>query len=133
MNVSTIFMPRNPMLGAHGMNYAKKLVEQERAVVFVAKTDSKAIGYAIGRILERPPIYSIGQIGDICDCYVKPRYRRHNIGKRLVKETLKWFRTQGVSYPGGQVDARNINSIRFWKHFGFNAYMLKMKMRLRGD
>ncbi|MEM3616317.1 MAG: GNAT family N-acetyltransferase [Candidatus Bathyarchaeia archaeon] len=58
-------------------------------------------------------------VGHILGIYVKPRYRRKGVGKRLIGETLDSFRKRGCHKARLEVFADNHNAIEFYARLNF--------------
>lgn len=112
--------------------YATALMGDNDAHILIATAEERIIGYCIGKIIKRPPIYAITQMGDIPDCFVNEKYRRQNTGLQLVAKMMYWFRERGITYVGGQVDIRNTKAVKFWQSQGFHSYIYKMNQQIGG-
>ena len=99
--------------------------------VFVALDDKKVIGFCYGWRYKRAVIYKKQKGGYVSDCFVDPKYRNKGIGRKLVKNLLKWFKEKKVEVIHLHVLANNKNSKKFWESFGFDSYLLQMEKDLK--
>jgi ribosomal protein S18 acetylase RimI-like enzyme len=61
---------------------------------------------------------------------VKPQFRRHGIGRRLIDAILQWLRQQEIRLVELTV-ATNNEAVAFWERLGFSIYMQQMKKDLQ--
>ena len=93
----------------------------------VAESNGKIIGYFAAKIEKPSPIFSPKRIGKISRAFVLEEYRRLGIGKKAVKEILKWFKKNKIKHVEVTVDARNEIGVRFWQSLGFKEFMKRMR------
>jgi ribosomal protein S18 acetylase RimI-like enzyme len=97
------------------------------ARVFIAESGGETIGYILGEIHRRKPIYPIGNYGFISDIAVTERWRRRGVGRALVQSLFTWFRRQGVTAIELFVAEANPISTAFWRGLGFGDYLLLLR------
>jgi ribosomal protein S18 acetylase RimI-like enzyme len=99
--------------------------------VLVAETPAEGvIGFAIGAIAQRAPIFERPQYGLIADVYVEPRSRRRGAGQRLFEELRDWFAARGVTNMELTVVSANSVGQAFWRALGFRGYMDRLQRQV---
>lgn len=98
------------------------------ARVYVAETEGQAIGYIMGEIHTRKPIYPVGTYGFISDVVVDGPWRRKGVGRALAEALMAWFRQNGVTAIELFVAAANPVSDAFWRALGFTDYLRLLRL-----
>lgn len=88
---------------------------------FLVAEDSGLAGFAIGFV-------DVNSIGYILYLAVSKKRRRIGIGKMLVEECLKRFKSMGVKTLFITVDKNNRTAIRFYEKIGFNKIVESILM-----
>lgn len=91
------------------------------------------VGYCMGGISERPPVYEVRRIGYIWDMLVTARARRRGTGSTLVARATGWFKAKGISRVELHAAARNSTSQAFWTAAGFQPCMVNMWRAVNAD
>lgn len=91
--------------------------------VFVASAGGRMIGYILGEIQERKPIYPLGRYGFISDLSVTSAWRRRGVGRALVNTLMAWFHEHGVTAIELFILENNDVSTAFWQSVGFRHYL----------
>ncbi len=101
----------------------------ERSAVFVAEAaDGGLEGYALGMILENPPVVPWPFYGHVSELAV--RRRRQGIGTRLLEALQGWFREKGLPYAEVNVSARNEMGRAFWRKRGYGEFIERLRREL---
>lgn len=100
------------------------------ARVFVAEGEGEVIGYILGEIHVRKPIYPVGKYGFISDICVTARWRRRGIGRALVERLIAWFLRNDVTAIELFVAEANPVSMAFWEAMGFSDYLRMLRLDL---
>lgn len=111
-------------------SYAKRMIHSPNAVLFVAEDNGKIVGYSLGKIEKRPPIFKIQKTGQITDAFVLKEYRRKGLAKRMVNRLIEWFKSKGIDIVELDVDNRNDIGMKVWKKMKFERYMIRKKRRI---
>ena len=116
-----------PTASATWRAFARRHLDK-RGTVFLVATDGPdvqgdVVGYLLGAVGQRAPIYTIGEIGMIYDLVVAPGKRRRGTGEALFLTAADWFRGRGVRHLQVHFDARNPSSSRFWPKMGFDTLL----------
>jgi aminoglycoside 6'-N-acetyltransferase I len=104
----------------------KKLLKQKVANdladsnirILLAEVDKDVIGYVQGEVTRRSE-YLPGTVGQVSLIYVKERFRRKGIGRRLLKEVCKFFEAENAEHLTIRYILGNREAERFWRKFGF--------------
>ena len=110
--------------------YLRSLMTRDDAIALVARDAGEIVGYAVGRVTMLPPFFEQRYRGYIHDVFVKPQFRRHGIGRRLIDAILQWLHQQEVLLVELSV-ATNNEAVGFWERLGFSVYMQQMKKDLQ--
>ena len=100
------------------------------ARVFVAEADGRVIGYILGEIHARRPIYPVGTYGFIADISVTESHRRSGVGRALVETMLAWFTREKATAVELFVADANPTSMAFWRAMGFGEYLRLLRREL---
>ena len=73
------------------VEFAREKIGDRDSRLLVATADGKIVGYILGWVKERPPVFKLRKVGCIFDLLVIEEFRRKGIGKKLVREMLAWF------------------------------------------
>jgi ribosomal protein S18 acetylase RimI-like enzyme len=107
-------------------NHFSSLMNNNEALVVIAKEDGKIVGFAIGTIIQcRVPgfISKIEKVGYIDEAYVDVGFRRKGVLRELEAGILKFFKEHNLRY----VELNYFNSNRIakasWNALGYRTYM----------
>ena len=110
--------------------FLQKIIEDENYSVLVAVVEDKTVAYFLGMIAGAKPFLVPEKTGRISDAFVMENYRHLGIGKLMFEKLIDWFGSNHIKHIELSVDARNTIGIKAWKKFGFQEFMLKMKMKI---
>jgi ribosomal protein S18 acetylase RimI-like enzyme len=102
----------------------------DRSEVLVADDGGRVVGYALGTILENPPVVPDQFYGYVSDVAVTATARRSGVGTRLTDAMHAWFRSRRLPYAQVQVAARSEGGRAFWRRAGYSAFVEQMRMEL---
>ena len=100
--------------------YIEKRINDSNFKIFIAEDDEVLVGYVMGWIEYRPPIYRKRKVGYLSNIYVDETYKRHGIGKKLYLRIESWFREQQIDFIEIKADARNLEAIKSFTQYGFS-------------
>jgi len=112
------------------IEFAKKKIENRNSKLFVAIIDGKIVGYILGWIKERPPVFKLKKVGYISDCFVIEKFRGEGIGEKLAQRMLAWFKIKKLNYAELVVTSRNKLGFTVWKNLGFEEYRKIMRRKM---
>ena len=128
--IATMDFEMNPEASELWLNFYKTHVRSRTKKVVVAEKDGKIIGYTMGSIEERPPVFKILHEALITDMCVSQRYRRKGIGTALVNEFVKWAKQNRIKYVVMKMVPENKKGKKFWDSLDFETIMLKRQKTL---
>lgn len=105
-------------------------LDSKDKLFLVAESNGIIIGYAVGGIQTRSPIFKVSEIGYINDVFVEKEFRKLGIAKGFLKELKKWFEGKNIQYIELSVHARNEIGKKTWTKFGFEAYEIKKRVKM---
>lgn len=97
------------------------------ARIVVAEAKGRVIGYIVGEVHARRPIYPVGVYGFISDICVTAECRRRGVGRALIDALDSWFATQKVTSVELFAAALNPESVAFWRAMGYSDYLRLMR------
>ncbi len=108
-------------------------IGSRHALVLVAEVEGQVVGYTLGWLHERRPIYPAGRYGFISDLFVMPIWRRQGIGRGLVAGMLEWFAKRDVTDIELFVAEANAGAQAFWQAMGFAPFLRLMRRPIRRE
>lgn len=99
--------------------YLEKRAHDADFKMYVAKDNDRCVGYVMGWIEQRPPIYRKRTVGYLSNIFVDEDCQKRDVGARLCGELEKWFQERNVDFIETRADARNSAAIKSFKKYGF--------------
>ena len=87
--------------------------------LLIAEYEGLPVGYVMGWINERPPIYHYRKEGYLSNIYIDAQYRGRGIGSELYKQLENWFVEKGVKYIEIKADCENFDTVKSFIALGF--------------
>ena len=87
--------------------------------LLIAEYETLPVGYVMGWINERPPIYHYRREGYLSNIYIDQDYRGRGIGSKLYKRLENWFIEKGVNYIEIKADCENHDTVKSFLALGF--------------
>jgi GNAT superfamily N-acetyltransferase len=126
MEFHSVYDPRFRFAPAAQRELERHLVETTRsrdARILLAEADGRVIGYVLGEVHKRKPLYPMGCYGFISDISITEAWRRRGVGRTLVENLVEWFRMKGVTAIELFVAEANPISMAFWDSMGFGEFL----------
>lgn len=92
-------------------------------VLAAHKEDGEKVGYCISSILKDE------NTGEIASLFVRQEYRKLNIGKSLMEQSLTWIENNNVDKKILSVASGNEVVIEYYKQFGFYPNMITLQQK----
>jgi len=108
--------------------FFKSCIYSKNRHLLVAEENGKIVGYAIGEISSRPPVFKIRKIGFISDVYVEENFRKLGIAKQFLKELKKWFISKKLNHIELTVHVKNETAKIAWAKYGLEDYIIKKRV-----
>lgn len=109
-----------------GKKLLKQKVENDLADssirILLAEKDHEIIGYVQGEVASRDD-YLPRAVGHISLTYVVKQFRRKGVGRRLVRELLRFFGSNKVENLTVRYIIGNEEAEEFWRKLGFEPIM----------
>ncbi len=112
------------------VEFAKKKIRDRSSRLLVAIVDGKIVGYILGWVKERPPVFKLRKVGCISDFFVIEEFRRRGIGEKLVQRMLAWFMNKKLNHVELVVTSRNKLGLTVWEKLGFKEYRKIMRRKI---
>ncbi len=112
------------------LKFLSDKLKQRNSVILIAEKNGLPIGFFMGSTV-MPLQFMKRKIGIILDAFVVPKYRRLGIGEKGIVEMTKWFKSKSVKNIEASVHIKNKIGIKAWKKFGFDEFLLRMRMDLK--
>ncbi len=107
------------------LNGFRKAINSSKEKFLVLEEKDKLIGFGDAVLSNKKRNAEVALI------YVKREYRRKGIGKKLLKELLKWLKEKGESKVFVTMDIENNSSINLNKQAGFRESIVIMEKKLK--
>lgn len=110
----------------HYKYYLEIDLKGEWRAVFIAFVNKKIIGMVIGKIYRSLRVAGYKRRASVSNLYVKPEFRKKKVGKKLMGELIKWFKSKKVKgitlaiYPGNEL------AEKMYERMGFKSYCKMM-------
>ena len=92
------------------------------ALVLVAVTDQKVVGYSISEIPRKPPSARNKYLGIIYDMAITADQRGKGIGKEMLDRIKTWFKDRDIKRIEISTVTKNTIGNTFWQEQGFQDY-----------
>lgn len=102
-------------------------------LVLIVEDEEKLVGYHIASIRYPNEVFIQEPYGHISDIYLKEKYRKQNVGVKLIDHSIKWLKMQGVSNLNVKTFLFNHKGMSFWRRNGFEAYETVFKISLNNS
>lgn len=112
------------------MKFFENNVRSRNKMAIVAEEDRKIIGYMLGAIQKRPPIFKTIHHAFITDAAVLKKNRNSGVGTKLLGGFVTWAKEKGMTYIALAVVPENDIGRNFWKKHGFETVMYNQRKML---
>jgi len=107
-----------------------KDLRSKKVVYFVAEEKKKLIGYSLGVIEKASAFFINRKIGHIANLFVEKEYRRKGIAKKLIDETIKWFRKNKIKWIKIITFSKNKTAQKIYKK-NFEPYIIEFRKMIK--
>ncbi len=112
------------------INYIDKTLKSGTSVMYVAELNDEIVGYCLGVIQNKPPIYTSPRYGYIDNIAVLEKYQNNGIGELLFTRTKAWFKKHKIRRIELFVAVKNNKSTSFWKKMGLTKYIEQLYIEI---
>lgn len=99
----------------------RKYMKSKKHYWIVAEEDKNILGFGEAWIKNK-------DTGVTESVHVDRRYRKEGVGKRIMKEMIKWLKKQKLKHIESSCYANNKPSLEMHKKLGFKPLVLKMRL-----
>lgn len=111
-------------------NYYEQFLEKKDSCIIVAKNERNNImGYGFGFIVNYGTVYD-NKVSQLDAIYIKPKYRKRGIAKKIVQHFTKWSKDNKVSYIELKVCKNNSSAINLYENEGFCTAKTILKKKI---
>lgn len=110
--------------------FLRTWMASEEHLLLVAKEGREVLGYLLAHIVSRPPVFKERTYGEIGDLAVGEDHRRKGAGERMLKGSMKWFKSKGVERIEVRCSSSNPAAISFWRKHGYRERSYIMSAEL---
>ncbi|MGB0646889.1 MAG: GNAT family N-acetyltransferase [Bradymonadia bacterium] len=100
-------------------------IKEDQAQVWIADIDGQVVGYVMTMMGYRSPVYSVNNVGMICDLIVDSNTRRMGVGRTLVSHAVLAMLSKGVETVQVNYDHQNEEAVAFWSAMGFAPRLIE--------
>lgn len=108
--------------------FFKSCIYAKNRLLLVAEENGKIIGYAVGELCSRPPVFKIRKFGHISDVFVEKNFRKLGIAKQFLRVLKKWFKAKNIQHIELSVHEKNEIGKKAWAKYGLKDYMIKRRV-----
>jgi ribosomal protein S18 acetylase RimI-like enzyme len=112
--------------------WVRRHMGDRKGVVFVAEDANVVLGYVLGAVGQRSPVFSVRRVGMIFDLVVRQDQRRRGVGRTLVEASRERFEDFGIRHLQLNFDPRNEAAAGFWEKMGFEILLCEAYIDLAG-
>lgn len=112
------------------LKFYENYVRSRNKKVLIAEKEGIIIGYLLGKIEKRSPIYKKRNKAHIKELAVTTRERNKGVGTKLLEAYAKWARKSKLEYLTISVVPENEIGKEFWKKHGFQTLFLSQGKRI---
>jgi ribosomal protein S18 acetylase RimI-like enzyme len=123
--------PRFPLVPGAEQKFAaylREVLEDRKAIVFVAEAASHVVGYCLARAAQHPAVFTKQTYGYINDLFVSASERRKGVGKALFEATAKGLRDRGIRDLEVSLVPGNRMASSFWRKLGFTQRLETLRL-----
>jgi len=107
----------------------REQLTDENHLILIAEVEGEIAGFAHAEVQQRTT-HLPNIIGNIATIYVSGSLRRRGIGRRLVQEVCKFFRSKNVEDIYLRYVLGNKEGEEFWKTLGFEPILVTAHSRI---
>jgi len=116
--------------GEMWMQYFERHVRSPKRKAVIAEQDGEVIGFLLGEIQKRPPIFKTSYQAYIDSIGVVESRRNQGIGGLMLDYFAEWASGKGAPYAMLHVVVENSAAIRFYEQHGFKTVLLEQRKLL---
>ncbi|MBV69748.1 MAG: hypothetical protein CMH52_00235 [Myxococcales bacterium] len=103
--------------------WVRRKLDESDSVIRVVERDGTVVGYILGSIGQRAPVYVVRTVGMIFDLVVDSDHRGQGLGRALVDDLTHEFNRRGITDIQVNYDPNNQEASYFWQALGFKTLL----------
>lgn len=104
--------------------FVRRQMDAHRGLVLVADRGAAVgVGYLMGGVGRRSPVYTVREVGMVFDLAVRPDLRGGGVGSALVDAALERFAGWGLDWVQVNFAPDNALAAPFWQGRGFTTLL----------
>jgi ribosomal protein S18 acetylase RimI-like enzyme len=116
--------------GEMWMKYYDRHVRSPVMKALVAEQDGEIVGFLLGEIQKRPPIFKASHPAYLDSIGVVESRRNQGIGGMMIDQFAKWAREKGAPFIMLNVVVENASAQRLYEKLGFKTTILAQRKLL---
>ena len=126
------FIKKKGRIMYHTLKDLRELIKSKNALVLLAEINEKVIGSGFCRILKNTADWSVySKRAIIRQVFVEEKYRRRDIGKRIIDKLVDWLHKRKIYDIRVMVLSENSNALKAYHKYGFKEYVFEMNYPLK--
>jgi ribosomal protein S18 acetylase RimI-like enzyme len=128
--ISAMDSEMNDKAGEMWVKYFKRHVRSRIRKAIIAEQDGEIIGFLLGEIQKRPPVFTTSHQGFADSIGVLKSKRNQGIGALMLDSFTEWAREKGLPYILLNVVVENEIAQRLYEKQGFRTMLLVQRKLL---
>ena len=112
------------------VQYFKRSVRSRIRKAIVAERDGEIVGFLLGEIQKRPPVFVTTRQAYVNSISVLDRYRRQGVGTMMLNSFAEWAKERAMPYIMLSVAVENIDARHLYEKHGFYPMMVSQRKLL---
>jgi len=113
-----------------GRKFVSRTFRNKKWKYFVAEKKNRLVGFISGKIDKYPPIFKENRFGYIWVVYIEKEFRGEGIGKKLIKEFIKWLKRKNIHTVENIIAHSNIISKKIFNSLGFIELEKRYRLKI---
>ncbi len=114
-----------------GKKYFSDKINKKDGFVEIIEYKNKIVGYLCGRIFRSDYLNNKYKYAELCNMYIKKRFRNKGLGLVLANNFKDWCKKNKVNFINVTAYAQNILGHNFYRKAGFKDLGIKFQMRIK--
>jgi len=110
--------------------FFKRCIHSGNRRLLIAKEKDSIIGYSLGKISKRPPVFKTREMGFVNDMYVISKFRKQGVANMFLEELFAWFKSKKLRNIEIHVHTKNEIGKKAWAKYGFKEYMTELRIEI---